>query len=115
MSERLSRGSIVWVDLSPAQGREQQGYRPALVICNDDYLLAVPELVIVLPLTSVDRGWPHHVVVAGPRTGLSKASFAMTEQPRTISRQRVIRQSGSADPMTLEQVDRWLRDFLAPP
>jgi len=109
------RGGILWVDLSPAQGREQQGCRPALVICNDDYLLAVPELVIVVPLTSVDRGWPHHVAVSGPRTGLSKASFAMTEQPRTISRHRVVRQSGRADPATLEQVSRWLRDFLAAP
>jgi mRNA interferase MazF len=111
---RLSRGAIVWVDLSPTRGREQQGHRPALVICNDDYLEAVPDLVIVVPLTSVDRGWPHHVRVEGAETGLPQVSFAMTEQPRTISRGRITRCSGAADASTMATVDRWLTDFLAP-
>lgn len=107
-----SRGTILWVDLSPTLGREQQGTRPALVVCRDDYLRVVPDLVIVVPLTTVDRGWPHHVPVGGPRTGLPTPSFAMTEQPRTLSRQRVTRRCGVSDASTLDQVDRWLRDFL---
>ena len=114
MSE-LSRGAIVWVDLDPTEGREQAGARPALVICNEDYLGAVPDLVIVVPLTRADRGWPHHVTVEGPRTGLPRRSFAMTEQPRTIARQRITGRSGVAPPAALVEVDRWLRDFLAPP
>lgn len=111
----LRRGAVVWVDLDPTRGREQQGQRPALVICNDDYLRAVPDLVIVVPITTADRGWPHHVAVGGRSTGLSKPSFAMTEQPRTISRERITRQSGAADRDTLAAVDRWLQDFLSAP
>ncbi len=42
MTRPLRRGVLVWVDLDPTRGREQQGSRPALVVCNDDYLAAVP-------------------------------------------------------------------------
>lgn len=110
----LRRGALVWVDLDPTRGREQQG-EPALVVCNDDYLSAVPDLVIVVPLTTTDRGWPHHVPVSGQQTGLPRQSFAMTEQPRTVSRERVVRRAGVADEATCGAVDSWLRDFLFPP
>lgn len=109
----LSPGTIVWVGPSPAQGREQSGERPALVVASAAYLASVEGLAIVVPITSVERGWPHHVLVAGPRVRLAKRSFAMTEQPRTISRERVTRQAGSADASTMAEVLQWLRDFLA--
>lgn len=106
------RGDIVWTDLDPARGHEQRGARPALVVASDSYLAAVRELTIVLPITSVDRGWPHHVLIGGLRTGLTRRSFAMTEQPRTISTGRVSRTAGSADDATMAEVDLWLRDFV---
>jgi len=108
----LSRGAVVWVDFDPTTGREQRGTRPALVVSSTDYLSSVRDLVVVLPLTSVDRGWPHHVLVGGERAGLSRASFAMTEQPRTISTVRISRRAGTADATTMSEVDRWLGDFL---
>ena len=70
------------------------------------------DLVIVVPITSVDRGWPHHVSVRGEQTGLPRASFAMTEQPRTISVARISRRSGVADRHTLAEINQWLRDFI---
>jgi mRNA interferase MazF len=109
----LVRGSIVWVDFDPTRGREQRGFRPALVVAGADYLEAVRDLVIVVPITSVDRGWPHHVALKGQKVGLAKQSFAMTEQPRTISRGRIARQSGVADRSTMAAVNQWLRDFMA--
>lgn len=112
MTGALRRGAVVWVDLSPTRGREQRGNRPALVVSSRGYLDSVPDLVIVVPITSVDRGWPHHVAVTGDRSGLTRASFAMTEQPRTISRERIIRRAGVVDADTLMAVDEWLRDFV---
>jgi mRNA interferase MazF len=111
-AHRLARGAVVWVDFDPTQGREQRGTRPALVVSSDDYLASVNGLVIVLPITSVDRGWPHHVAVSGNRTGLSQSSFAMTEQPRTISIARISRRAGRAGAGTMTDVDQWLRDFM---
>lgn len=108
----LERGAIVWVDFDPAAGREQRGTRPALVVSSTEYLTSVRDLVVVVPITSVERGWPHHVAVSGHRAGLPKASFAMTEQPRTISTTRIARQAGNAGADTMNTVDQWLRDFL---
>ncbi|TFV90345.1 type II toxin-antitoxin system PemK/MazF family toxin [Blastococcus sp. CT_GayMR16] len=108
----LERGAVVWVDLDPTAGREQRGTRPALVVCSADYLTSVRDLVVVLPITSVDRAWPHHVPVVGERSGLPKPSFAMTEQPRTVSTTRITRRSGTAESETMREVDRWLQDFL---
>lgn len=112
MKAAITRGSIVWVDFSPTRGREQQGSRPALVVASTSYLASVRDLVIVIPVTSIARDWPHHVPIRGSEVKLAKASFAMTEQPRTISTSRITRQSGIADDATLADVDQWLRDFL---
>ena len=77
MSEPLARGIVVWVDFSPTVGHEQRGTRPAVVVSSPGYLDSVRDLVIVVPITSVDRGWPHHVPVRGEQTQLPRASFAL--------------------------------------
>src|ERR1017187_3274991 len=89
MSEPLARGAVVWVAFSPTAGHQQRGTRPCLVVSIPGYVDSVLYLVIVVPVTSVDRGWPHHVPVRGEQARLPRASFAMTEQPRTISVARV--------------------------
>jgi mRNA interferase MazF len=100
--------------LDPTVGHEQQGTRPALVVSSADYLASVRGLVIVLPITSVDRSWPHHVALDATNSGLTKPSFAMTEQPRTISLERVSgRRGGVVGDAVIEEVDQWLRDFIA--
>lgn len=107
----IQRGSVLWLDLNPTQGREQSGVRPGLVIASSGYLANVPELVIVLPVTTTDRSWPHHVLLAGPGLELPQRSFAMTEQPRTVSRSRLRGRAGHVDDPCLAQVSQWLRDF----
>ena len=83
-----------------------------MVMSSTDYLAGVPDLAIVVPFTSVDQGWPHHVLIEDERTGLSKLSFAMTEQPRTISTTRITRRTGTGGADTMRRVDQWLHDFL---
>jgi mRNA interferase MazF len=112
MTELLVQRSVVWVQLDPTLGREQAGTRPAVVLSSDDYLDAVPELAIVVPVTTRDRGWPHHVQLRGRRLSLQRASFAMTEQPRTISRQRISHHAGIVDDQTMDSITMWIRDFL---
>lgn len=54
-----------------------------------------------------------------PLTGLGLAldqpSFAMTEQPRTVTPDRLFDLAGTVDGATMQEVDGWLRDFLALP
>lgn len=111
MSQPWRRGAVVWADLDPVRGREQAGRRPVLVVASDAYLQVVDTLTVVVPVTSVDRGWPNHVLLAGA-PGLDRPSWAMTEQPRTLDRRRLADVAGQVDAATLAAVDQWLRDFL---
>lgn len=37
----------------------------------------------------------------------------MTEQPRTVTRERLFGVAGMVDARAMREVDAWLRDFLA--
>lgn len=111
----LRRGDVVWAELDPVRGREQSGRRAALVVASDLYLEQTDTLAIILPATTTDRGWPNHVLLRGPRLDLPKPTFAMTEQPRTVTRDRLVGILGAVDAETMSDVDRWLRDFLSLP
>lgn len=108
---RLEPGVVAWASLEPVRGREQGGHRPVLVIASVGYLEAVTALAIVLPITTVDRGWPNHVAVAGA-AGLPQPSWVMTEQPRTLSRDRLTGIAGRVDDSCLAEVRTWLGDFF---
>lgn len=99
------------MNLDPTRDREQAGTRPAVVIASDDYLANVADLVIVIPVTTLDRRWPHHVRLRGAQLALERASFAMTEQPRTIARARITGGAGAVGPAAMAEIDQWLRDF----
>lgn len=105
-------GSVVWVELNPTRGREQAGRRPAVIVSTTGYLAAVPTLVIVVPVTTRDRGWPHHVRLTGESLRLDRDSFAMTEQPRTITTERIATDAGTITPQCLATIRQWLTDFL---
>lgn len=112
MSDSLEPGSVVWVNLDPTVGREQAGRRPAVVVASAGYLRAVTELAVVVPATTTRRGWPQHVELTGPALKLPQTTYAMTEQPRTISRRRIAGGAGKVDEPCLLIIRRWLDDFL---
>ncbi len=106
---------VAWAELDPVRGREQSGRRPALVIASDLYLEQADTLAIIVPATTNDRGWPNHVALRGPDLPLAQPTFAMTEQPRAVTRERLFDVVGTVDAATMHEVDTWLRDFLALP
>ena len=110
MRMQLQPGTVAWVQLDPTVGHGQSGTRPAVVVSSRGYLASVPELVIVVPATTTDRGWPHHIELTG--SDLPRPTFAMTEQPRTISRARITGHAGTVDPHCLNDIRQWLADFL---
>ena len=107
----LAPGVIVWVSLEPVRGREQGGHRPLLLVASAGYLDAVTTLVIGLPITTTDRGWPNHIRIDGP-SGLDRPSWVMTEQPRTLTRERITGVAGRVSADCLASVRLWLGDFL---
>jgi mRNA interferase MazF len=107
----LAPGVVAWASLEPVRGREQGGHRPVLVVASSGYLDAVTTLVIILPITAVDRGWPNHIRVEGP-SGLDRPSWIMSEQPRTLSRDRLTGIAGQVSDTCLAEIRTWLGDFL---
>jgi mRNA interferase MazF len=107
----LAPGVVAWASLEPVRGREQGGHRPVLVVASSGYLDAVTTLVIILPITTVDRGWPNHIRVEGP-SGLDRPSWIMSEQPRTLSRDRITGIAGQVSDACLAEIRTWLGDFL---
>ncbi|MGV9713717.1 type II toxin-antitoxin system PemK/MazF family toxin [Gordonia sp. NPDC003424] len=115
MWPELRRGMVVSAALDPTRGREQAGRRPALIIASDLYLEHADTLAIILPATTIERGWPNHVRLRGPTYTPTRPTFAMTEQPRTVTRERLHDVVGVVDSETMDEVDGWLRDFLSLP
>jgi len=86
-------------------------------VSSNGYLAAVTTLALVLPITTVDRGWPNQVALTGPH-GLPARSWAMTEQIRAVARDRLTSPAGEVNRACLDSLRLWLSDFLdlpAPP
>ena len=52
------RGEIWLVDLNPTRGRELLGRRPALIVSVDLFNQGPAELIVVIPVTSKEKGFP---------------------------------------------------------
>lgn len=94
-------------------GHEQGYRRPALVVSPDQFNHGPAGLVIVVPLTTAARGVALHVAIEAPEGGLRERSFAMCEQVRSLSRERLVDVWGRVRPATLREVAMRLR-LLAP-
>ena len=104
----LNAGDVWWAAPSPSIGREQAGRRPVVVISGEDYHLTVTTLALVVPVTSTKRGWANHL----PVSVSDVSGWAMTEQVRAISRQRLERFVGALPPGQLEEIRGWVLDYL---
>lgn len=75
----FKQGDIVWVDLSPVQGHEQDGKRPVVVVSNET--LNRTGLYMVCPITGTRRAYPTRIPL-DDRTE-TKGSI-LTDQVRTL-------------------------------
>lgn len=60
---KVERGSIVWLNMYPTKGHEQNGWRPAIVISDG---LIDPEntyFAMIVPVTSSVKGYPFEVPI----------------------------------------------------
>ena len=61
MMRRHRYGDVVWADLDPAAGHEQNKRRPLIVVSNDEYN-RYNNLVMTVPITS-NHEYPLHINV----------------------------------------------------
>lgn len=101
------RGEVWFAALDPVLSGEQGGTRPVLVVSTAAFNSWPVGLVVIVPITTRDRGFDHHIPVT--EGGLDRASYAMPEYVRSIAQRRLQRRLGATGASTLEEVDGWLR------
>ena len=109
----MTTGDVLLANLNLTLGGEQGGRRPVVVVSDRRYSV-IPGLFLAVPLTSTQRGLPHHVAVpANTKTGLDRLSYAMTEQIRALAYRRVERQLGTIDEAIIGEISHFLHLFIA--
>lgn len=105
-------GDIYWAEPDPSVGHEQSGRRPALIVSSNDALDVITQVATSVPLTTRERGWATHVAVSGEASGLTRSTWAICEQVRTVSAERLQERIGVANAATLDNISRVLRYLL---
>lgn len=97
MKEETYRWGIFQARLDPAEGSEQAGMRPVLVISHEVFNQVMP-VVTVLPLTTRKPGrkiYSNEVLLPKDIARLSKDSIILVHQIRTISKHRLTEKYGT--------------------
>ena len=100
----MSVGDIHWVDLPAANGREQRGRRPAVVLQDDDYGGDLP-VVLVIPLTTARTAMRFAgttLIRPTAENGLPQTSVALVFQLRAIDRRRIQDRIGTVNAEVLQ-------------
>jgi mRNA interferase MazF len=100
-------------NLNPATGAEQKGIRPVLIVSDEEFNQAMPN-VTILPLTSTNLHlYPCEVFLPGDKAGQPMDSIIMGHQVRTISKQRLGRLLGYLEDTRLQnEVRAAIREHL---
>jgi mRNA interferase MazF len=108
----IRRGEIYFVNLDPAQGREQAGTRPVLVL-SIDALNDSPLVVTVVPGTRgshVPRDYPSNVRVEPADSGLPEQTVFLCFQVRSLAHSRFpARRAGMLSPQKRAEVEEAVR------
>ena len=110
----IERGSIWWVELSPAVGHEQAGKRPVMVISAPPMNRGRSGLVVVAVMTGQASKYPSHVLAPAAVTGAAHDGTVMCEHLHTLSVDRMdTRPVGQANAAVMALVDASIRRLLA--
>lgn len=109
----MRRGEVWLADLDPTRGRELRGQRPVLIVSTDLFNASINGLVMAVPFAARRHGVMNHVEVRPPEGGLRSVSFAMCEQIRSLSVDRMRgRVLGLVSDTVLDEVSYHLRFAL---
>lgn len=106
----VQRGEVYLARLDPAEGSEQGGTRP-VIIMSRDAINRNSQAVVVVPCTTYRpnrRTFPSQAHLAAPEGGLNRDSLALGEQVRALSVTRLLTRLGALTPAALSRVERAL-------
>jgi mRNA interferase ChpB len=78
----MNRGDIYLVTLDPTEGREQQGFRPVLVVSPAAFNAAT-KLPVVLPITT-GGAFARRIGFAVPISDIQTTGVVRCDQPRVL-------------------------------
>jgi len=78
----VKRGDIYLVSLDPAEGREQRGRRPVLIVSPEAFN-RVTRAPVVLPITN-GGAFARRIRFAVPISGIGTTGVVRCDQPRTL-------------------------------
>lgn len=108
---RILRGEIRWADLGPAQGHEQTGLRPVLILSHDIFNER-SGTAIVVAITSQPQKAAFPLTLELETGDLPKQSWAKISQIRTLSTERIGKLVGKLSPEELAQVIEGLNETI---
>jgi len=109
------RGDVFSARLDPAEGSEQAGTRPVVVISRDSINTNSP-VVVVVPITdaaNVKRLYPSHAQLSKSAGGLKMDSVAKAEQIRAIQVSRFVGYYGRLDRDVFGRIEEAIKITLA--
>lgn len=106
----FNRGEVWLIDLNPVIGHEQSGVRPALIVSDDMFNHSLAEMVIVVPITSRNKGIPTHIELKSDFLNLK--SYIKTEDVRSVSIKRLIKKIGRVEEKIMYSVEERLKLLL---
>ena len=109
----LHQGDVVWANPDPTAGSEQAKARPFVVVSVDQLNCSPIGLSLAVPLTRTDFSNALHLAITPPDGGVRETSFAMPEQLRALSHERVTRRMGALRGATLSELLRRCRLLLS--
>lgn len=108
----MNQREIWYADLNPVKGSEQQGYRPVVIISGNvvnKYL----KIVIVCPLTTKVKNYKGNVVLEpNAENGLSRKSEILIFHVRSVSKERLIKKTGTIKQTEFDTLKEGLNDIL---
>ena len=114
MSDKITRGQIVMVDLPNMGTSVQCGLRPCIVVSNNKANMYSPN-VIVVPLTSRNKKPlpTHYTMLPSKNNGLKVASTVLAEQILTLSKTMIKRVIGKVEEEHIDNINHIIKESIS--
>lgn len=106
----MNKGEIWLVEIPEANGHEQGGKRPVIILVDTDSNIA-----IIIPFTSSIQSlrFPHTIEVEPSKeNGLTARSIALVFQIRAIDKKRLKNKIGRIEISIIKKIDDMLKNLL---
>ncbi|MDZ7700318.1 MAG: type II toxin-antitoxin system PemK/MazF family toxin [Deltaproteobacteria bacterium] len=113
----IRKGSVYWVDFSPAKGSEPTGRRPGVVVQNDLLNDSHLNTVIVVAITSTLKfgELPGNVSLRKGEANLPKKSVINVTQIKTVDKSSLTEKIGSLSNERLAEVYQGMKLVMDAP